>query len=308
MKIAVVGAGGVGGYFGGILALAGHDVQLLARGQHLQAIVESGLQLETLDNKILTPPITATNSAESIGPSDLVIVAVKGWQLEEAVESIRVLCHPDTMILPLLNGVSAPSTLKQALPRQLVLGGLCGIISHIKSPGLIQHVGIDPFITFGPIEEDVFDDYRLSELEGIFEQAEINGRLSNNITLAMWRKYLFICPLSAVTSVTRATIGTVRSVPESFELLQQAVTELMRVGQSIGVELTNEHHKIVMEQVMASPAAGTTSMQRDVMADRPSELDTQLGHAIRLARENGCSVPALSFLYGALLPQAIANT
>lgn len=307
MKIAVVGAGGVGGYFGGVLALADNDVHLLARGAHLKAIKDNGLQIETQNQQLLEPELAVTDSAESIGHADLVIVAVKGWQLDDAIPAIRLLCHTDTLILPLLNGVNAPSTLQKALPDQKTLGGLCGIISHIKSPGLIQHIGIDPFITFGVVADNPINKAKLSELKSVFENADINTTLTEDITLAMWRKYLFICPLSAVTSVTRATIGRVRSTPESLYLLEQAVDELMNVGQAIGVQLTDEHRQTVMKSVMTAPEDGTTSMQRDIMAGRNSELDTQLGHAIRIADKANCSIPTLSFLYGALLPQSMSD-
>lgn len=308
MKIAVVGAGGVGGYFGGLLALADNDVHLLARGQHLQAIKDHGLQIETQSKQILKPQVTATDSAEAIGSADLVIVAVKGWQLEEAIPSIKLLCHANTVILPLLNGVNAPSVLQKALPEQLTSGGLCGIISRIKSPGLIQHIGIDPFITFGSTDNKSIDNSQLSALNTVFEKADFKTTHSNNITLAMWRKYLFICPLSAVTSVTRVTIGQLRRIPESMALLEQAVDELKGVGQAAGVDLTDKHRDAVLANVMSSPEEGTTSMQRDIMAGRTSELDTQLGHAIRLADKYGCSIPALSFLYSALLPQAVLDS
>lgn len=309
MKIAVLGAGGVGGYFGGMLAHAGHQVHFIARGQHLDAIRAHGLVIENPQGDRLSVQVAASDSSESAKGADLVIVAVKGWQLESSLPLIAELCGPDTVVLPLLNGIEAPEILAGGLPSVTVLGGLCGIIAYIGEPGMIKHAAIDPFIIFGALENvTTFDaavdkDAKLNEIEKTLGAADFRATLVDDVRLAMWRKYLFICPLSAVTSVARSTIGAVRDTPETLDLLDTLIDETIAVGQSEGVELTKEHRDSVKEQILNGPAEGTTSMQRDIQSGRPSELQTQLGCLVRLAEANKVAAPLATTLYKLLKPQ-----
>lgn len=308
LKIAVIGAGGVGGYFGGKLADAGCDVTLVARGAHLQAIQQQGLRIEDPDGNVSTREISTLDSNLGIsGQADVIIIAVKGSQLEEAGQLAKSLCHSNTLILPLLNGISAPDVLNRGLPDQTVLGGLCGIIAQIGEPGLIKHVGIDPFVTFGLMQAQPSLDSRVADLKAAFENAGLKATVPEDISLSMWRKYLFICPLSAATSVSRVTIGEVRSTPESMHLLEQLVDETLAVGVAAGIPLTNEHRDSVITQVSKSPVDGTTSMQRDIRDGKPSELETQLGPVIALGKKHSVETPALSFAYSALKPQELLH-
>lgn len=311
MKIVVVGAGGVGGYFGGMLAAAGVDVTLVARGAHLQSIQQHGLRIEHPDGqqstvKIKTLDSTAATKATTTDV-DLAIVSVKGSQLEEAGELIHQLYNPGAMVLPLLNGITAPDILSRKLPNHEILGGLCGIIAQIKEPGIIKHVGIDPFITFGSIKHDPSMDERLQSIHSIFEKTQFKATLADNIQLSMWRKFIFICPLSAATSVTRATIGELHAIPESMQLFEQLLDETVAVGVASGIPLTNEHRDHVVKQVRNSPEGGTTSMQRDIRDGKPSELETQAGAVLRLGEQHSVPTPAMSLIYKALLPQEIAS-
>lgn len=312
MKIAVIGAGGVGGYFGGKLADAGCDVTLIARGAHLKAIRENGLKIEDPDGNISTREIATLDSNQDLPGqtdqvTDLVIIAVKGSQLEEAGQLATELCNQDTLILPLLNGISAPEVLKQVIPEQTVLGGLCGIIAQISEPGMIKHVGIEPFATFGLLHANPSLDGRIAAIKSAFESAELKATVPENISLSMWRKYLFICPLSAATSVARVTIGELRSTPESMQLLEQLVDETLAVGVASGIPFTHEHRDSVITQVAKSPVDGTTSMQRDIRDGKPSELETQLGTVIALGQKHSVETPALSFAYSALKPQELIH-
>ncbi len=319
MNIVVIGAGGVGGYFGGMLADAGADVTLVARGAHLQAIREHGLKIEHPDGrqsvvKVKTLDSTALDQATpNASGTDLVLVAVKGSQLEQAAALVPKVCQPGALVLPLLNGISAPALLKCNLPDHEVLGGLCGIIAQIKEPGVIKHVGIEPFVTFGVMNfgnqssatATVYD--ALQSIDSTFRQAQLKATIATDIQLSMWRKFIFICPLSAATSVTRATIGELRSIPESMQLFEQLLDETVAVGMASNVPLTPEHRDFVVKQVFKSPQDGTTSMQRDIRNGKPSELETQVGAVIELGREHGVPTPALSFARNALMPQEIAS-
>jgi len=309
VKIAVLGAGGVGGYFGGMLAHAGHQVHFIARGQHLDAIKANGLVIENPDGDRLSVQVEASDSIASAKGADLVIVAVKGWQLESSLPLIADLCGSDTIVLPLLNGIEAPEILADGLPTVSVLGGLCGIIAYIAEAGVIKHAAIDPFIIFGALKNVTrFDsaaeqDKKLAEIEKTLAASDFKATHADDVRLAMWRKYLFICPLSAVTSVARATIGAVRDTPETLALLDTLIDETIAIGRSEGVELTTEHRDSVKQQILNSPAEGTTSMQRDIQSGRPSELQTQLGCLVRLAGANKVKAPLATTLYGVLKPQ-----
>ena len=308
IKIAVVGAGGVGGYFGGVLALAGYKVTLQDKGDHLAAMRAGGLTVETIDGRALCPSVVAIGPNESCAACDLVIVSVKGWELASVTDQIRNLSHEKSVILPLLNGIDCSETLQAALPDRIVVGGFCGINSTIKAPGVIKHIALKPFVTFGTatygattmptVAPDV-----LGDIKSAFEAADVKTTVSQDIVLSIWQKFLLICPLSAVTSVARVTIDEVLANPETAELLNQCLQELTTVGLANEVALTDRDQTAVLEQIAGAPAGATTSMQRDIIASQPSELDTQLLSAISVARNCGVATPALSFIYSALIPQ-----
>ena len=307
MNIAIVGAGGVGGYFGGVLASTGYPVTLVARGAHRERILKHGLTIEKPDGNSFTTPVTTVDSSQINTQFDVVIVAVKGWQLTDSLPVIRKLCHANSVILPLLNGIEAPAVIKSALPGQQVLGGLCGIIAHIKEPGVIRHVGIDPFVTFGSYNSSSISEPVMQEIKTAFETSGVKASISDDIALSMWRKFLFICPLSAVTSVTRATIGQVRSIPQSRDMVEHCLDEVLAVGRANGIDLTSEHRAFMLKQFRESPEAGTTSMQRDIKDNHPSELETQVGSVVTLAKKLNVATPVLSFVYSALMPQEQAS-
>ncbi len=301
MKIAVIGAGGVGGYFGGRLAQHGSDVAFIARGQHLQKIRSDGLTLLSPQGDATIKNIVATDHPGEIGPVDVVIVAVKGWQLQEALAQIKPLMTTGTMVLPLLNGINAPDFLADQLGTNQVLGGLCGIIAHIEKPGVIRHVSIDPFIVLGELDNQLSD--RAQQLGNKIESAGIKTTASENIMLDIWKKFLFIAPISGVTSLARASIDRVMSTPQTCALLTAATAEVAALGKAVGMSLTEEHVKGVIATLRKTPAGGTTSMQRDIQGGRPSELETQTGAIVSLARSSNVDTPVNDFIYAALLPQ-----
>ncbi len=304
MRIVIFGAGGVGGYFGGLLAKRGHSVTLIARGEHLRSIQSGGLHVISPAGNFHIHRINATDNPVSIGYVDAVIVAVKGWQLKEAAEQIRPMLGPESMVLPLLNGVDAPALLAAELGADRVLGGLCGIMSLIDSPGVIRHVDYDPFITLG--EPNGKLTARAKELASVLSDADINTTLSDNITRAMWNKFLYIAPTSGVTSVARVPIDVVRDVPETRALLEAAVREVIAVGSAVGQSFVEEDFDRVMEIVDSTPVGGTTSMQRDIQKGNRAEVETQTGTVVRYAQRTGIAVPVNQSIYAALLPQQLS--
>ncbi|MGD2164768.1 MAG: 2-dehydropantoate 2-reductase [Anaerolineae bacterium] len=304
MRIAVFGAGAVGGYFGGRLAQAGEDVTLIARGEHLQAMQNQGLRVDSIEGDFVVDPVQATDDPNQAGVVDTILVAVKAWQVAEAADAMRPMVGQETFVVPVENGVEAPSQLARVLGKQHVLGGLCRIISALVEPGHIRHAGISPTITFG--ELDGRPSERAERLHRAFEKAEgVTARIPPDIHLAMWEKFLFIAALSGVGAVTRAPVGVLRSTPQTRRMLRQAMEEILAVAQARGVALTRETVTKTMAFIDDLPADGTASMQRDVMAGRPSELESQNGAVVRLGQEVDLDTPVHTFIYGSLLPQEL---
>ncbi len=304
LRVAVVGAGGVGGYFGGRMAQAGHEVVFLARGAHLQALREQGLRVESILGDFHIFPAQATDDPREVGPVDLVLVATKAWQLPQAAEAMPPLVGPETLVLPLLNGVEAPDILARVLGPEPVLGGLCHISAYKAGPGHIRHVGIQPRITFG--ERKGGRTPRVERLHRILNACPgMEAVLSEDIRADMWAKLTFIAAFGGVGAVTRAPAGVIRRLPETRRLLEQAVREIVAVAQALGIALSEATVQQTMAFVDRLEPHVMASMQRDILEGRPSELEAQVGVVVRLGRQAGVATPVHEFLYAALLPQEL---
>jgi len=304
MRIAVFGAGAVGGYFGGRLAQAGEDVVLIARGQHLQAMQTQGLRVESIVGDFSVDPVEATDDPTAIGVVDAILVSVKAWQVREAAAAMRPMIGPATFVVPLENGVEAPSQLAAVLGEKHVLGGLCRIISALAEPGHIRHAGIDPTITFG--ELDGRHTERAERLRDAFQRADgVMPKIAPDIHVAMWEKFLFIASFSGLGAVTRAPIGALRSLPPTRGMLEDAMREIIAVAHARDIALPEETVGETMAFIDSLPQEGTASMQRDVMAGRPSELEAQNGAVVRLGQGVEVPTPLHAFIYRSLLPQEL---
>src|SRR5512145_2556939 len=204
MRIAVLGTGGVGGYFGARLQAAGHSVAFLARGAHLAALRTNGLRLESVNGDLHLSPVTATDRPEEVGPVDCVLVAVKAWQLPSALASLRPLVGPATVALPLLNGVEAVDAIAAAVGHHHVLGGVAWIRSEIAGPGRIRHAGVEPRIAIGEPTGGLSP--RVEALAAAFREAGLRTDASADIQSVLWAKLVFIAPTSALGAATRSTI------------------------------------------------------------------------------------------------------
>jgi 2-dehydropantoate 2-reductase len=301
MKFAIFATGGVGGYFGGRLAQAGHDVTFIARGEHLAAIQEAGLRVDSIDDDFVIQPAKATDDPDSIGAVDVLLVAVKAWQMEEAIEQMKFLVGTSTVIVPLLNGVEAPEQLSAAFGSACVLGGLCRISSFVAGPGHIQHVGMKPYIAFGELDNEKSE--RVLALQKLFaEIPEIAVEVPDDIHVAMWEKFIFICAISGIGAVTRQAVGVYRDIPETRIMLHSALKEALKVGRKRGVALSNNFAEVVLDRIDNLPDEMLASMQKDIMEGRPSELESQNGTVVRMGRELGVSTPTHNFIYASLLP------
>lgn len=303
MKFAIFGTGGVGGYFGGRLAEAGEDVTFIARGAHLAAIRKNGLTVESAAGDFRVFPAQATDDPASIGPVDAVVVAVKAWDVKRAAAAMRALVGPETVVIPLENGVEAPDELAAALGAAAVLGGLCKIFAYISAPGVVRHAGVDPSLAFG--EMDGSESGRVRRLRTVFRRAKgVAVEEPRDIRVALWQKFVFIAAFSGVGSVTRSNAGGIRSSPETHAMLRECMREAQEVGRARGVALASDtFEKTLAFFDQTLPEDATSSMQRDIQEGRPSELEYQNGAIVRLGRAAGVPTPVNEFLYGALLPQ-----
>lgn len=301
MRFAIYGTGGVGGYFGGRLAQLGEDVHFIARGAHLAAIQADGLRVDSVEGDFVVQPAQAVAEPVHIGPVDVVLVCVKAWQVPEVAPLLEPLLGPDSFILPLQNGIEAHEQLAQVYGTERVLGGLCGLISYIAGPGYIRHAGGLPFIKFGELDHRCSP--RVEQLGQLFERAQgLAVETPENIHVAIWQKFLLIATWSGVGAVTRAPIGILRSQPETRQLMEQVMQEVYGVAHACKVPLPSETFAQTMAFFDGIPADGTASMQRDVMAGRPSELDSQNGAVVRAGRQVGVATPLNDFIYRTLLP------
>ena len=301
MKFAIFGTGGVGGYFGGRLAQAGEDVTFIARGNHLSVIQQTGLSVDSIRGDFEVNPVKATDLTQSVGAADVVILAIKGWQLDEAILQMKPLIGNSTVIVPLLNGIEHMEALVSAFGSEHVLGGVCRISAFIADAGHIKHVGIDPFIAFGELNREMSE--RVSKLYDVFKNISgVTVEASGNIELAMWEKYLLISAFSGVGAVTRSPVGMFRSIPETRAMFRRALEEVVLVANSRGVGLTEGSVRSVMDRIDQTQPDTMASMQKDILAGRPSELESQTGALVRMARTATVSIPTHEFIYASLLP------
>ena len=301
MRIAVFGAGGVGGYFGGRLAQAGEDVVFIARGDHLKAMLKQGLQVDSVKGDFLVKPVQATDDPAQVGIVDVVLVCVKAWQVPDAAQALRPMVGPQTFVVPLQNGVEAPSQLAAVLGQEHVLGGLCGLITFVLEPGRICHAGADPFIRFGELDNRPSE--RVEELRQAFDRASgLTVEVPPDIRVALWQKFLFINAWSGMGAVTRAPIGVFRSQPGTRQMLEQMVSEIYNVGRAQNIALPDEAIEKTMEFLDTLPPDGTASMQRDIMNGKPSELEAQNGAVVRMGQQVRVETPINAFIYHSLLP------
>lgn len=302
MRIAIFGTGGVGGYFGGRLAQAGEDVYFIARGEHLKTLLEQGLQVDSIQGDFRVEPVQATDDPSEVGPVDIVLLAVKAWQVPEAAEAMRPMIGPDTGVSWLGNGVEAPDQLVAALGAQHVLGGLTRISTALVGPGHIRHVGIDPYIAFGELNGN--SSARVQALHKVFERCQgLAVGVPDDIQAAMWDKFIFIASISGVGALTRSPAGVFRSVPESRRMLEAAIGEVTALALARGISLPKDEAKKTLALIDGIAPSVTASMQRDIMEGRPSELEAQNGAVVRMGRETGVRTPVHALIYAGLLPQ-----
>lgn len=301
LTFTVFGTGAVGGYFGGRLAEAGEDVRFVARGSHLAAIREHGLRVTSVEGDFRVHPATVSDDPTALGPTDVILLGVKAWQVPDAAEAMRPLLVERTFVVPLQNGIETTGQLAAALGAGRVLGGLCQVLAYLDGPGHIRHTGVRPTLAFGELDGSRSE--RVEALRQAFARTRgVTAEVPPDIRVAMWRKFLFITALSGVGALTRSPVGVIRSEPKSRELLRQALEEIHALALREGIALPDDVVEKTLAFVDGLPEDGTASMQRDVMAGRPSELEAQVGAVVRLGERHDTPVPVHRMIYATLLP------
>ena len=299
MKIAIIGTGGVGGYFGGKLAFAGNDVTFLARGEHMQAIKNNGLRIKSVQGDFVVSPAMVTDRIEEMEQPDLVILAVKAWQVRDLARKIKLISGPHTSVLPLQNGVMAADELAAEIDNKHIIGGLCRIFSMIESPGVINHFGIDPAIVFGELDHS--DTERLQVLKKLFDDANITSKVTNDIQTDLWEKFILIC-VGGILALTRTNYGEILEFPKLKEMIRDLLTEIYTLSFKAGAHVEKDFVQKSIMYIDTYPKESTTSMARDIWAGKPSELEYQNGTVVRLGEKYGVETPVNKFIYNCLLP------
>ena len=292
MRIAVFGAGGVGGYYGARLASAGVDVHFIARGAHLEAIRTSGLSIKSANGDLHIHPARVTDDPAAIGPVDLVLVAVKLYDTDP--EDIRPLVGPETAVVSFQNGVMAAETLAAVLGPEHVIGGMTQIISVIVAPGVIAHGGTMARLVFGEL-----DDRRTPRVEAFHAAcagAGIDAEISADIQADIWSKFVFLAPLSGITALMRLPIGPIRADPRTRALYRRATEEVFAVARAKGIRLADDQVDRHMELVDGLPEDMGSSMLHDLTQGRRLELPWLSGAVVSLGRELGQPTPTHDFI------------
>jgi 2-dehydropantoate 2-reductase len=302
MKIAVVGAGGTGGYFGGRLAAADHEVSFVARGANLDALRRDGLAVESIRGDFAVAPVRATADAREIGEVDAVLLCVKTWQLPAALASLPPLVGPDTGVMTMQNGVEAPGQVADVVGRNAVLPGVAKIFAELTGPGRVRHFGGPAWLSFG--EWDSRSTPRVEALSAALKGAGVGADVPADIWVELWNKMVLIVGFGGLGAATGAPIGVLRERPGTRRLLLEAMEEVAAVARARGVALADDIAPVSLGFLDQQTPSGTTSLQRDIWAGHPSELEAWTGAVVRLGAEAGAPTPINSFLYEVISARA----
>lgn len=302
MHIAVMGAGGTGGYFGGLLARAGHDVTFIARGAHLAALRSHGLTVRSRLAGDFTVSAQATDDPAEVGPVDLILFCVKAYDTDRAAELIRPLVGAETVVLPLQNGIDSAERIARAVGSEPVVGGVAFITSAIEEPGAVAQTGGPGKIVLGELDGSA--SVRTERLRRLCEQAGIAAELHPHIRTALWEKFIFICAFSGVTALTRLPIGPILASTEGSGLLRGVMEEVAAVARAWGITLPGDCVERGMALARGFEPWTRGSLYHDLAAGRRLELETLNGTVVHLGRDYAVPTPYNFVIYAALQPYA----
>lgn len=302
MKIAVMGTGGVGGYFGGLLARVGNEVTFVARGAHLEAIRANGLKVESANDGNFTVHGQAVEDTSQAGVQELVLFTVKMYHNSDAIDAVQPMLGPDSLVLTLQNGIDNGQQLVDALGRERVLIGSCYLEGRIKEPGVVTQGGPGR-ASFGELEPGITE--RCERLLAVFQEANWRVDLEENMPGMLWKKFSYLAGSAAVGAATRTLFGEMRSIPETRAVIQGAIEEILEVGRASGAPIMEDSLEWCLTSLDNFPATGMSSLGKDFLEGRPVELDGLTGTAVRMGREYGVPTPINDTLYGILKPWAL---
>src|SRR5215471_16127791 len=300
MRMAVVGAGGVGGGFGAALAKAGADVTFIARGAHLAAMKSSGLKVESPRGDVHLVPTQATDDPATVGPVDIVLFCVKLWDVESAGQHIKPLVGPNTAVIPLQNGIDAPERLVPILGKQAVMGGVAQISASIVAPGVIRQVGTFMRMLFG--ELDGSRSKRGEAFLALCQKAGFDAVLSDQIVSDLWIKFILLATNASVMALARQPIGKLRDDPDMKPQFVAAYNEVISVGRARGVKLPDDTLQRMLAFNESAPPTMKPSMALDLERGNRIELPWLGGKVVELGRQLGVPTPTHALMYAALKP------
>ena len=304
MKIAVFGAGGIGGYFGARLSAGGGDVHLIARGAHLAALRSAGLRIVSA-NGDLHLDLPATNQPEDIGGCDVVLFCVKSTDTVDAARRLEPLLKEGSAVITLQNGVDNEATIGSVVPSQHVVGGVAYILATITEPGVVTHQGALARIVVG--ELDGTKSARLEAFVELCGRSGVDAELTENIQQELWRKFAVICATAGMTAAVRLPLGDIRASEASLSMFRELVSEVVAVANASGTPMATDTAERIMEVLQTLPAEWYSSLHYDLTHDKPMELEALHGTVARRARELGVPAPMSAAVYGVLAPWAKRN-
>ncbi|RPJ63508.1 MAG: 2-dehydropantoate 2-reductase [Acidobacteria bacterium] len=303
MRIAVLGAGAVGGYYGALLARAGHEVGFVARGQTLDAIRSRGLTVHSgLGN--FTASVRAEADPALLGGAELAIVAVKTYSNPEALPLLRPLAGPETSVLTLQNGVDSADEVAAVVGERHVLAGATYIAASLAEPGVVEHVGTARRIVFGEAFGPPGVTPRVAAVAAVLAEAGVQVEAVDDCRVALWEKLIFLAPLAGTTAAARLPVGPCWADPAFREVTARAMAEVEAVARAEGIAVAPDVRDQKLRYLDNSPPTMRTSMMMDVVAGRPTEVEALLGAVVRRGRARGVATPAIETLHGVLRPLA----
>ena len=300
MRIVVIGTGGTGGYFGGLLARAGEDVSFLARGTQLEALRTHGLTVKSRLAGTFSLPVHATSDPQEIGPVDLVLFCVKTYDTGAASEGLHLLMGPETVVLPIQNGIDAAEQLSGEVGMEHLVGGVAYVTSQIESPGVVAQTAGAGSIELGELVGGQSE--RTERLQQVLRHAGISVQLPPDIRVSLWEKFLFICAFSGVTALTRLPLGQVMAYQETSDLLKAVMKEGEAVSRASGIALPEDIVERHYATLQALEPSAMGSMAFDLLAGRRLEIEALNGTMVRLGKEHNLSLPFNYAIYAALKP------
>jgi len=305
MRALVMGAGAIGGYYGGLLAQRGHDVAFVARGAHLAAMQERGLEIRSGEGTIALRPVRAVAApAEAGADFDLALFAVKTYDTEEAAAALRPAVGPRTAVLTLQNGVDSAGQLSAALGAEHVLAGATYVAATLVEPGVISHTTPFRRITFGELSGAITP--RAEAIADALRDAGVEVTVSADPRTAVWSKFVMLAPHASITSASQTPVGPIRETPEGLALYRQLVAEAVAVGRAEGVALAPDAEAAAMDAIISFPPGTKTSLQVDFERQNRVELEQLTGAVVRRGRQAGVPTPGFDPLYAVLKARALS--